>query len=142
MFEILRTRTTTYMYVTWKAHPFRYIYIYVRTIGCENDLIASRGSRRGMSGNPRCIRETTPEDRSRSHPWRRHRRARGRSRRNCGSKFRARRKWMICFEHVSEALRHGDVIMDAVERQSDREREIDRKGDIAFRSLSLLSAFN
>lgn len=101
------------------------IYIYVRTsiaIGCESDLIAPRRSRRGMSGNPRRIRETTPEDRSRSHPWRRHRRPRGRLQRNCGSKFRGRRKWMICFEHVSEALRHGDVIMEAVERQREKER--------------------
>lgn len=108
-----------------------YMCVYVRAIGCESDLIAPRGSRRGMSGNPRRIRETTPEDRSRSHPWRRHR-PRGRLRRNCGSKFRGRRKWMICFEHMSEALRHGHVIMEAVERQRERERE----GKVAFHDAS------
>lgn len=46
------------------------------TIDCN--LIALQGPRRGMLGNPRCIRGTTPKDRSRSHPRNRHRRARRR----------------------------------------------------------------
>jgi len=118
MFEILRADGDLCV-----RHGKAQLVGYIHTsIAIDCDLIALQGPRRGMLGNPRCIRGTTPKDRSRSHSRNRHRWGRRRLRCNCGSKFRSRRKRMICFECVSKASRHRDAMMGR-EREKERERE-------------------
>jgi len=121
MFEILRTDGDLCVRHE-KAQSVSYIDTII-TIDC--DLIDLR---RDILRNPRYIRGTTSKDRSRLHPRNKYCWVRRRSRCNCESKFRSKRKRMICFKCVSKALRHEDVIMNRKkEREGDRERRVDKK---------------